>query len=183
MNSAKLSKSTTVRIVGLAALTLLVAAPVATHAQGRGRFRHGPIIVQRHQSNATWSEIDKTPKFNSDSRRGYYVWRQGDEVFVVANAPDRGRERRLSGDVTVRGGKVSSVQGYKTERDDRFSQQGSNHVRFSFDTSDGLDGVKFHVDGGRRIVVRLDGFDRAGDRFFLGQDKLGTNVNPLVIEK
>lgn len=183
MNAAKISTPLTVRIVGLTALALLVVAPLAAQAQGRGRFRHGPAMMRRDLANATWSSIDKTPKFNSDSRPGYYVWREGDEVFVVANAPNRGRGRRLTGDVTVQGGKVSHVQGYRTERGDRFSQQGDNRVRFAFDTSDGLDGVKFHVDGGRRIVVRLDGFDNLRDQFILGQQKQGIRVNPLVIEK
>ena len=108
---------------------------------------------------------------------------QGDEVFVVANTPNRSFGRHLSGEVTVQGGTLTNVQGYRTERSDRFFQQGNNRAHFTFDTSNGLDGVKFHVDGGRRIVVRLEGFDQNRDRFYLGQDKIGTTVNPLVIEK
>ena len=181
MNTKRFSMGLTMGAVALAVLSG-IAGP--TQAQGYGGYGGGPAFRRPHVApNAGWSEIDKTPRFGTGSRPGYYVWRQGDEVFVVANTPNRPFGRRLSGEVVVQGGSLSNVQGYQTERNDRFFQQGKNHAHFAFDVSNGLDGVKFHVDGGRRIVVRLQGFNQDGDRFFLGQDKIGTTVNPLVIEK
>jgi hypothetical protein len=182
MNTKATFKGLTTGVLALGAIAALAGFTAPAQAQGYGgnghMFRGG-----RPMPNAAWSEIDKTPRFGTNSRPGYYVWRQGNEVFVVNNSPNRQFARRFAGEVTVQGGSLSHVDGYQTERNDQFYQQNGNHAHFAFQTSNGLDGIKFHVDGGKRIVVRLEGFDQDHDRFFLGQDKIGTTVNPLVIEK
>jgi len=191
MNNATFPKWAATGVVGLGALLTLAGTFSPAQAQGHRRYGnggygnngYGNVGARRRPANASWSEIDRRPDFNTDSRPGFYVWRQGDDVFIVSNDPNRTRRSRFTGTVTVQGGTISNPGGYRTEGRDRWQQVSPNRLRFNFTTDNGLDGVKFRVNGGRRVVMHLEEGGTRVDRFYLGQYKVQTVLDPLVIAK
>ncbi len=198
MNKATLPQWLTTGVVGLGALVTVMGtvSPAQARRPGNGGFRRGngnnPYgngnmgnsgVGVRRAANASWSEIDRRPDFNTNSRPGFYIWRQGDDVFVVSNDPNRTRRSHFTGVVTVQGGTISNPGGYRTEARDRWQQVSTNRLRFNFTTDNGLDGVRFRVNGGRRVVINLEEGGTRVDRFYLGQYKVQTILDPLIIAK
>lgn len=210
MNKTTFSKWVTTGLLGLGALTLVAGSSLPAQAQGNGYgygrghrragngygnngygsngygsngYRNNGNGRARRQPNSSWSEIDRKPNFNTNSRAGFYVWREGDDVYIVSNDPNRTRGSRFTGTVTVEGGTISNTGGYRTEGRDRWQQISSNRLRFNFRTDNGLDGVKFRVNGGHRILINLQEGGTRVDHFYLGQYKVQTVQDPLVIAK
>lgn len=201
MNKATYPKWLTTGIVGLGALMTVAGAVSPAQAQGHRRYGNGAYGrggygnggygnngygnagTRRRAVNASWSEIDRRPSFNTNSRPGFYVWRQGDDVYVVSNDPNRSRRSRFTGTATVQGGTISNPGGYRTEARDRWQQVAPNRLRFNFTTDNGLDGVHFRVNGGSRIVMNLQESGTRVDHFYLGQYKVQTVLDPLIIAK
>jgi len=184
MQGSRLSKLAATGMVAAGLIgTFAVTIGPASAQGGYGRYNPDRPGVQRREPNSSWSEIDKTPNFDSRSRAGFYVWREGNTVYIVSNARNRDGDTTFSGEATVQGGSVSNVSGYRTEGDDRFRQSGDNRVSFRFTTDNGLDGVKFNVNGGRRIIIRFQSGNYGETRVFLGRDKIQTRQDPLVIAK
>jgi len=205
MNRATFSRWLTTGVVGLG--TILTVAGTISPAQAEGRrhpgiFRRpgnggyggygGPgngnngnngVGTLRRAANASWSEIDRRPDFSTNSRPGFYVWRQGDDVYVVSNDANRTRRSHFTGIVTIQGGTLSNPGGYRTEGRDRWQQVSPSRLRFNFTTDNGLDGIKFRVNGGNRIVMNLEEGGTRVDRFYLGQYKVQTILDPLIIAK
>jgi hypothetical protein len=127
----------------------------------------------------SWSDIDRKPSFDSRSRQGFYIWRDRDDIYIVSNDNNRSRPSRFSGEVYVEDGSLSNVSGYETEGNDRIRKISDKRVAFSFETSNGLDGVRFRVNGGDRIFVNLNGPGSA----YLGQNKKQTSENTLIIRR
>lgn len=83
----------------------------------------------------------------------------------------------------MQGGSITNPSGFRTERRDRYQQIAPNRLRFNFTTDNGLDGVRFHVNGGNRIVLNLQEGGTRVDHFYLGRYKVQTTQDPLVIAK
>lgn len=191
MNTTTLPKWATTGVVALGALITVAGTISPAQAQGHRRYGSGNGSYgnnnsnggARRQPNASWSEIDRRPDFNTNSRPGFYVWREGDDVFVVSNDPNRTRASRFTGTVTVEGGSITNTGGFRTEGRDRWQQASPNRLRFNFRTDNGLDGVKFRVGGGKRVVMNLQEGGTRVDHFYLGRYKVQTTQDPLVIAK
>lgn len=184
MNAKRLLGWVTAGVVGLSVAS--VVAGSAVFAQ-RGERNRGYRDRRPGAStpDASWSEIDRRPDLDTRSRPGFYVWRQGNDVFVVANDRNRSRTSHYSGEISAQGddGRLENVGGYETERDDSYGRVGDSRVRFSFHTGDGLDGVRFRVNRGRRLVLNLRADEPGRERVYLGQYKVPEQGNPLVIVK
>jgi len=111
------------------------------------------------------------------------VWRDRDDIYVVSNDPNRTRGSRYSGQVIVNNGSISNVSGYETERGDSFNQPNAKRVNFTFTTADGLDGIRFRVNGDTRLTLRLEVNGRPTEQVYLGQNQIRATGYPLVINK
>jgi hypothetical protein len=168
------------RWITVGTVTIGVIASIATLTTDASAK---PPLRRQMSAGASWSEIDRKPNLNTNSPAGFYIWRDRDYVYVVANDRNRSRPSHFAGTVTVQGGSVSNLSGYETEGRDRFSKLSSNRVSFNLETGNGLDGVRFEVNGGKRIVLNLRSNDQGIEQVYLGQYKIRTVRSPLVIAK
>lgn len=212
---------------GLGAMSLLTGVASASFAQGVYTPNSRPGLHRgdyggndsrdysrndRDRAQTDWSGIDHKPNFNTDSRPGLYVWRDADDVYLVANGPGRDRDNnrdnnrndtrrfrrngsrdnngygsnrsvRYTGEITVQGGKISGIGGYQTDRGDRIEQVADNRVRYDFSTERGLDGVRIHVKGGQRIIISAQTEGRSQNTFYLGGNQTVVRADRLVVRK
>lgn len=121
--------------------------------------------------------------FEAGSTDGYYVWQDKDGMHL--RTTDSSGVYTYSGVLRTRG-KFTDVHLVKAERDDHVEVvDGGKAVRFQFKTAEGIDGIDFHVDGGRRLYLRLDQNGKRIDpaNIFLGEDSAHPDHDPFVIRR
>lgn len=131
-------------------------------------------------SGGVWG---RPTSFEAGGTDGYYVWQDTDGMHL--RTTDSSGVYKYSGVIRTRG-TFADVHLVKGESDDHVEVvDGGKALRFQFKTAEGIDGIDFHVVGGRRLYLRLDQDGKLIDpaNIFLGEDSAHPDHDPFVIHR
>ena len=165
-----------------AALGAVALAAGMTMAQPSAPKRQKGQADRRHHGHVIpWSRAEGRPNIQPGRTVGFYVWHEGDRVHVVtADESDRGRS--FEGRIRAQGGTISDVKGYLRERPDKFDLNDKGVLRFRFDTHEHVDGLKFRLTGGKRLLMYLQLAGHRTDNIFIGKNAVEAGRSPIIFD-
>ena len=155
-------------------------APSATPSSGGATDKDDWLWGKRLQGQPS--------NFAAGGTDGYYVWHGDDSSGyhgLHLRTTDSKGQFTYSGELRSEGAFVN-VQLVRAESDDHYELDDAGHVlKFSFVTSQGIDGLNFQVDGGQHVRLALlrDGHAISSDSIFLGEDAVHPGHNPFAINR
>jgi hypothetical protein len=114
---------------------------------------------------------------------GYYIWHDGEGLHLRTIGPG---PRHVFKATLRTDGEFRNVRLVRLEGDDGFEIRDGGHVlELRFETWDGIDGVDFHIEGGKKLtfLLRLDGARAPTRKLFLGAAGVHPRHNPFVIKR
>jgi hypothetical protein len=163
--------------VGGALVLLAAAAAVPTLSQ---QALAAPAI-------ASWSQIEGTAwPIRRGLPLGFYIHRNGREVWVCSHGPKRGGLVFI-GRIVVDRGTITGPKPVAHEKpgnpfQDAFRQQTPNVLDFKFVTGGHLDGVKFIVNEGQSISFDLRIQGQRTNRVFMGPKPVEVVGSPIICD-
>jgi hypothetical protein len=123
------------------------------------------------------------PAMNADKDFGYYIWFDGDRIYL--RTTDRGNgpgPSDYTGKIVVHGGDVRDVRTVRLEDTD-WAVASDNTLDYHFVTYNGVDGVDFDATGLGDVTFHLyrNGHLIATDHIFLGADQVNPPGNPFTL--
>lgn len=99
-----------------------------------------------------WSLAEGKDKVDAGQEDGVYIWRKGDEVHIVTTSTSK-KGVTFGGLIEVKGGTITDVKSEHGEKKDTWKQENPSSIQFQFDTHQGKDGLRFHVNGGSQLGI------------------------------
>jgi hypothetical protein len=123
------------------------------------------------------------PAMNADTDYGYYIWSDGDRIYL--RTTDRGNGPSPSvytGRIVVHNGDVRNVNVVRQESDD-WAVASDNTVDYHFVTYNGIDGLDFTATGGEDVTFHLfrNGHLIVTEHIFLGAGQINPPGNPFTL--
>lgn len=166
-------KASWIKIAAAAALGVMIAGG-AQAQKGPGKGKHNKHAI-------AWSQAEGKPSFQPGRSVGFYVWHEGNTVYVVTTSEsDKGV--RFGGKIIAQDGSIADVRGMKDEKVDKIKQPKPNEVAFHFVTHEGTDGVKFTLNGGQRLRLALQQEGHKTEHIFYGARAIEAERDPVVFD-
>jgi hypothetical protein len=132
--------------------------------------------------NIAWSAASGKPKTPIGERVAFYVWHQGNTVYLYTTGVTKsGQSDR--GSFVLKGGTISGLTRVQLENTDKLSMDGKNKVIFNFVTAEGIDGLHFKISGGTTLT--LTGSFNGGaysDLIRYGKNATPSKANPVTFD-
>lgn len=148
---------------------------------------HDPVVFNLERRSEVrshpraWSEAAGRPDIEAGRSIGFFIWHEGNTVFLkTTNEADK--VQPFAGRITVDGGTIAHPRRLNDERDDRLRRTGPNTLDFRFETAEGVDGLKFDLRGGQRVVFHLDFLGHPTQNIFFGGREIEAHEDPLVFD-
>jgi hypothetical protein len=124
--------------------------------------------------------------FHAGGRAGFYIWHNANEDthWHVETTDPKGVSHVYTGTLTT-DGKFVNLVNVRPEGDDTITQTGDGTITFRLHTFDGIDGLKFSVDGGQHLTMDLqvDGAEAATNMIYLGRHRHHPAAVPFTFNR
>ena len=114
-----------------------------------------------------WSETVGTPAINAGHEVGFFIWHDDSYVYI-ATTSESDKGLGFKGVARLQEGTIVNPMGLKDEKGDKFKLVKPSELRFHFKTHEGVDGVKFQINGGKHIAFHLELNGKRTDHVFVG---------------
>ena len=132
-----------------------------------------------------WDSIieGKPAALEAGGLNGVYIWHDDSGLNLeTTDAQDSGH--LYTGTLTTDGA-FTGLEAVHLESDDAATIVSPTELTFHFNTFNGIDGIRFHIDGGTQIGFNLtiDGHEETADGVFLGAYSQHPNATPFTITR
>lgn len=175
-------------LAGLVAATAQVSPQSPARPRASNRLQSPALVKPVKKGPIPWSLAAGRPNINVTSAPGFYIWHEGNEVFI-ASAGDTRQGRTFSGNAQVRGRVITNPRGLNNEKQDKFTQISPNRINFRFETYEATDGVRFRLTDEQvrklkrdrdflSVSLQIEG--RKTGKVYIGQRAIDVNRDPVV---